>query len=362
MKSNIVNISIITQTIQISTLQLVIYSFLSIIQLSSADDLSAFSNYLIPSYYGSRNQDFATWCFVSQSNYSSFYWTHGIDVDDQTNPNMKTFYVIDANEQTIKSITDQFVVTILASTSGGFRDGDIRNSLFNNSKALAFFRQNKYKAARAQYKQVAILSQNTAECMVDPTPLNCINSSFQQNSTVSPLYLGQTYKYPEGFDTSQLPDQNQYLNEVLIVADTQNHCIRKIDLVTKITQTIAGQCTVSGFLDGPIGTNLMNSPSSLGVDDQGIIFFYDEYYDQIRMIDPVTTFVSTLLKGACREDITYQPKQIFQKFQKKRVVCYKSWVNVNAPEPQGHKYQENLSSICQLQQSLCPTTSSSEGG
>lgn len=44
----------------------------------------------------------------------------------------------------------------------------------------------------------------------------------------------------------------------------------------------------------------MTSPTSLGVDSSGIIFFYDGYNDYIRMVDPITTFVSTLLKGACR--------------------------------------------------------------
>jgi len=127
-----------------------------------------------------------------------------------------------------------------------------------------------------------------------------------------------------------LPASNDYEDPALVIADTGNHCIRKINLTTEIVTTIAGQCTTAGFKDGPFGTNLMSSPTSLGVDSSGIIFFYDGQNDYIRMIDPVTTFVSTLLKGACRKDVRFDPVLIKGKYYKTKVICYKNWLNIDS--------------------------------
>ena len=39
-----------------------------------------------------------------------------------------------------------------------------------------------------------------------------------------------------------MPDEKLNEDPVLIVADTNNHCIRKIQISKSITTTIAGQC------------------------------------------------------------------------------------------------------------------------
>lgn len=39
---------------------------------------------------------------------------------------------------------------------------------------------------------------------------------------------------------------------------------------------MAGVCGTSGFMDGPLGYNLLFEPSNIGVDSEGIIYFYDE--------------------------------------------------------------------------------------
>lgn len=55
----------------------------------------------------------------------------------------------------------------------------------------------------------------------------------------------------------------------LFVSDTNNHCIKKIDLFFKTSTVVAGQCGVSGFLDGPLGLNKLNKPSNLGITKNG---------------------------------------------------------------------------------------------
>lgn len=69
------------------------------------------------------------------------------------------------------------------------------------------------------------------------------------------------------------------------MTDSGNNCIRKIRLDVEITETVAGKCGTKGFKDGPLGINLLNSPTSIGVDDGGNIFFYDSGNNYIRMLD-----------------------------------------------------------------------------
>ena len=46
------------------------------------------------------------------------------------------------------------------------------------------------------------------------------------------------------------------INDQLVIADTDNHCIRLVNLTDNSVSTIAGVCTSSGFKDGPLGNNL----------------------------------------------------------------------------------------------------------
>lgn len=100
-----------------------------------------------------------------------------------------------------------------------------------------------------------------------------------------------------------------YNESFVIVADTGNHCIRLLDLENKIVKTIAGKCGTKGFLDGPLGNNLLNSPTTLGLDEYGNIWVYDKGNRYIRMlnIDPTKDewmekgVLWTMLQGVCND-------------------------------------------------------------
>lgn len=47
-----------------------------------AEETGPKTKYEIPSYYGSRDKDFDIKGFAIASNYSSFFWSHGVDIDD----------------------------------------------------------------------------------------------------------------------------------------------------------------------------------------------------------------------------------------------------------------------------------------
>lgn len=79
-----------------------------------------------------------------------------------------------------------------------------------------------------------------------------------------------------------------------------NHCIKKITLKTTFAEVVAGICGESGFFDGPLGINRLNKPSNIGIDAQGIVYFFDEGNKYMRKIN-LENEVETLLNGACTE-------------------------------------------------------------
>lgn len=72
----------------------------------------------------------------------------------------------------------------------------------------------------------------------------------------------------------------------LIVADTDNHCIRLINLKENTVKTIAGICGTEGFKDGPIGKNKFRFPTTLGSDNLGNIWIYDKGNSYLRKLAP----------------------------------------------------------------------------
>lgn len=79
----------------------------------------------------------------------------------------------------------------------------------------------------------------------------------------------------------------------LIVADRNNHRIRKIDLVNDTVTTIAG--STKGFLDDtdPLSAQF-NNPSGVAIDAAGNIYVADKLNQRIRMIDANTLAVTTM--------------------------------------------------------------------
>ncbi len=91
----------------------------------------------------------------------------------------------------------------------------------------------------------------------------------------------------------------------ILLADTQNHCIRKLTAtgVTTIAGSASGQ-DAFGFprgelVDGPIGQARFNQPRGIAVDTTGNIFVADTGNHVIRKItgDTVYTFTGTGLAG-----------------------------------------------------------------
>jgi DNA-binding beta-propeller fold protein YncE len=81
----------------------------------------------------------------------------------------------------------------------------------------------------------------------------------------------------------------------LIVADSHNHRIRRVDKPTQIITTIAGSGE-SGYSgdDGPAVEAALNTPNAVFATRNGDIYIADTLNNRVRMIDHATGFISTV--------------------------------------------------------------------
>ena len=85
----------------------------------------------------------------------------------------------------------------------------------------------------------------------------------------------------------------------LLISDTGNNRIRKVDMTTNTITTIAGTGTAGYSGDGgPAAAAELNHPVDLAVADDGTIYFTDVYNNCIRKIDPSGTI--SAVAGKCK--------------------------------------------------------------
>lgn len=72
--------------------------------------------------------------------------------------------------------------------------------------------------------------------------------------------------------------------ENILVADSLNHVIRKIDKKGKV-ETIIGKAAMAGFVDGNLNVALFNEPSDVFIAKSGVIYICDSGNQLIRKVD-----------------------------------------------------------------------------
>lgn len=82
----------------------------------------------------------------------------------------------------------------------------------------------------------------------------------------------------------------------LYIADTGNHCVRKVDGITGIISTYAGVPGTSGYSgDGiPATAALLKGVSGVALGQDGIVYINEETNNRIRAVVPGTGLISTL--------------------------------------------------------------------
>lgn len=161
-------------------------------------------------------------------------------------------------------------------------------SLFNGPASVAYFREpSQQLTAKLANDYVEIVenrscSLGVAECRLSSPYPSLQMSNLRYESSVN-LYWEEA-------------GQKEYI----YIADTQNHCIKRLSLTDSEVSTVAGKCGSSGFKDGPLGYNRLNTPTNLGVSRQGVLYFFDSGNEYIRLLDG-SGKVSTMLLGACKQ-------------------------------------------------------------
>lgn len=234
----------------------------------------------------------------------------------------------------------------------GFRNGDLKNTLFNNSFNLAYFNPSYTQQIIANSTFPIILLNSSQQCLnVNFTNYtacqdnNTNNTLINNTSLIKQIFNKTLYNETTNTTTSNNATFSPLVKgPVLFVADKDNHCIRLIDLTQRVSTTYAGICQTPGFQDGPLGQNLFNYPESLGVDVFGNVFVYDSGNKYIRMIKNDGCVV-TLVPGACRKDMRYQAKALPKyNLVNDYVTCYRQWMNSTAGD--SICYSGNDSNFC----------------
>ncbi len=128
-----------------------------------------------------------------------------------------------------------------------------------------------------------------------PAPTNWVVTTFAGTGASSPVTDGTggtaTFNYP----TSVTLDASG----IVYVADTLNHCIRKISSAGVVT-TWAGVAGTSGHVDGAGVTARFKSPQGIIIDNDGSLIVADKLNHLIRKISPagvVTTLAGSGVTG-----------------------------------------------------------------
>jgi hypothetical protein len=122
----------------------------------------------------------------------------------------------------------------------------------------------------------------------------------------------------------------------LFVADTNNHCVRRISIKDGRTTTVGGAPERPGLMDGKGLRAQFRFPMSIGIDQHGLVYVLDNV-NRIRVLhisegQTASADVYTLVDGACRaiRDFTLLETVIV------RVVgCHHEWYARDTPEDVG---------------------------
>jgi sugar lactone lactonase YvrE len=110
----------------------------------------------------------------------------------------------------------------------------------------------------------------------------------------------------------------------LYVSDTLNDRVRRVDAVTGIITTIAGNGTIGFAGDGGVGTQaLLASPAGLAIDGAGFLYVADTGNHSIRRIDLVTDIITTVAGQLGQQGYTGDGKAATSaKFTSPEGVCF----------------------------------------
>lgn len=215
-------------------------------------------------------------------------------------------YAVDCIKS-VSSLENSNSISIRGGTCGspGYVDGFVGTARFNGTKGIAtglyqelyicdninhvrIIRSGNYTSslAGADFECAALLEKTNGTLYVISGNLILV-----RGNTQSFIAGNVTGGYSDDFGSNAQFNEPQgianYTIDLIYIADTQNHLIRKINVTSGQVTTVAGSYGASpGLLDGQGTSAKFNLPTGLVVDASGNIFVADKGNHAIRLISP----------------------------------------------------------------------------
>lgn len=188
-------------------------------------------------------------------------------------------YVTDINNAQVRKITSAGVVSLLAGSVPGDIDATGSNARFSSSlQGIALDQnQNVYVMDSSNIKVKKI------------TPAGVVTTVAGNGNAGADNGPGANATFSNSTADLAIDSNNN-----IYVADSGNHCIRKIDGTTQVVSTVAGLCGSGGNTDGIGSAARFDLPSGLAFDADGNLWVSDLGSSRIRKIILATGEVSTI--------------------------------------------------------------------
>lgn len=198
---------------------------------------------------------------------AQFNYPMGVAIDGSNN-----IYVADYFNQKIRKITSSGDVSTLAGSYIGFVDGTSASAQFKYPSGVAIDAIGNVYVADSGNHKIRKISQIGVVTTVAGSTWGFTDA----------LGTAAQFKYPNSVSFDGNGD--------LLVCDTGNHKIRKINLSTGVVTTLIG--SVDGYQDGTGISVKFSNPYALAIDASGIIYLADYGNHKIRKIDAASLGVS----------------------------------------------------------------------
>src|SRR5664280_1795155 len=222
-----------------------------------------------------------------------FNYPAGLAVDSSGN-----IYEAEPGSTTIRKITSAGVVTTVAGVAGfaGAVDGTGTAARFNSPEDVCVDGTGNVYVA------------DTGNCTIRKiTPAGVVSTvagTAGRKGYIDSTGLVARFNFPFGV---ALDNQGH-----IIVTDTENNMIRKINFPDTLVSTVAGAASNAGYLDGPASTAQFNSPGGVAFDNtSGSLYVADTGNNTIRQIDAsgtVSAFAGAGLAGTSGADTDIVPR------------------------------------------------------